>query len=96
MSIPVVSDADCRASYGISEISDHMLCAGLEEGGKDACQGDSGGPFVCDGLLHGLTSWGNGCARPTYYGVWTEVAYFSDWVASHAVWNWLMNKYEMY
>ena len=24
-----------------------MLCAGYEEGYKDACQGDSGGPLAC-------------------------------------------------
>ena len=26
---------------------DNMLCAGFEEGYKDACQGDSGGPLAC-------------------------------------------------
>merc|ERR1712240_557354 len=45
--VPVVSDDDCRGSYGQSEIADSMICAGLDAGGKDSCQGDSGGPFMC-------------------------------------------------
>ena len=44
--MPIVSDAECRQSYGTSEIADSMICAGLPEGGKDSCQGDSGGPFI--------------------------------------------------
>ncbi|XP_037799654.1 trypsin-1-like [Penaeus monodon] len=83
--VPIVDDDTCRQSYGVTEIADSMLCAGLPEGGKDACQGDSGGPFVCGGKLHGITSWGYGCARPNYPGVYTEVAYYRDWVDAHAV-----------
>ncbi|MBM0273869.1 serine protease [Streptococcus suis] len=76
--VPTVSDEECRVSY--TGIEDSMICAGFPEGGKDACQGDSGGPMVCQGYLSGIVSWGYGCARPNYPGVYTEVAYFRDWI----------------
>jgi hypothetical protein len=34
----VVSDDDCRASYGESDIADSMICGGFAAGGKDSCQ----------------------------------------------------------
>ena len=46
VTVPVVSDEDCRKAYGEAEVADSMICAGLPEGGKDSCQGDSGGPFI--------------------------------------------------
>nr|AOW41609.1 trypsin [Euphausia superba] len=85
VTVPVVTDEVCREAYSITQIGDGMICAGLDEGGKDSCQGDSGGPFVCDGVLHGVVSWGRGCAEPHYPGVYTEVAYYRDWIDAHAV-----------
>merc|ERR1712127_227613 len=83
VTVPVVSDDDCRGAYGQSDITDSMICAGLDQGGKDSCQGDSGGPFMCGDGLSGVVSWGYGCAEPGYPGVYTQVSYFIDWVNSH-------------
>lgn len=53
-----------------------MICAGFEEGGKDACQGDSGSPMVDKKTrkLHGIVSWAFGCAYPHVPGVYSNVA----------------------
>merc|ERR1711953_1035624 len=87
VTVPVVSDADCNESYSSSGygIADSMICAGLPEGGKDSCQGDSGGPFTCGESpetreLLGIVSWGIGCARAGYPGVYTEVSHFVEWI----------------
>ncbi|XP_050731409.1 trypsin-1-like [Eriocheir sinensis] len=84
VTVPTISDFDCFDAYE-DDVEDSMICAGLLNGGADACQGDSGGPMACDGLLTGIVSWGYGCARPDYPGVYAEVAYFKDWVEANAV-----------
>ncbi|CAK0827047.1 unnamed protein product [Prorocentrum cordatum] len=86
--VAIVSNPDCDAAYGNGMISDGMVCAqGLNSAGQvtDACQGDSGGPLVCGSgagayTLHGVTSWGYGCASAAYPGVWSRVNYVRDWL----------------
>ena len=74
--VPVVSRATCQAQYGTSSITNNMICAAETAGGQDSCQGDSGGPLVPTGskTLVGVVSFGNGCARRGYAGVYTRVS----------------------
>jgi len=79
--VPVVARSTCQSQYGASSITTAMFCAGVSGGGRDACQGDSGGPIVNPSRqLIGVVSWGNGCARPNYAGVYTRVGTFVSWI----------------
>jgi trypsin len=86
VTVPAVSDASCGTSYGSSFDAATMVCAG--ERGKDSCQGDSGGPlFAATGIGYvevGVVSWGIGCARKGYPGVYTELnnAGIRSWIQS--------------
>ncbi|KAI5742552.1 hypothetical protein M8J77_008531 [Diaphorina citri] len=89
--VPLTPKEECRRSYAVAGYSNYLnqcqVCTGTKQGGLDSCQGDSGGPLACplpDGryYLCGITSWGVGCARPDFYGVYTLVSCYSDWVKS--------------
>merc|ERR1712212_890488 len=79
--VPVIAQDVCEKAYASYGITRSMFCAGkMGVGGVDSCQGDSGGPVVkvVGGKFHvvGVVSWGIGCARPEYPGVYTRVARF--------------------
>ncbi|WP_020671337.1 S1 family peptidase [Amycolatopsis nigrescens] len=75
--VPVVGDDSCKASFPGYDKS-NMVCAGYDEGGKDACQGDSGGPLLVGDTVIGIVSYGEGCAVPNRPGVYTRVAAYTD------------------
>lgn len=86
VAVPLVTTATCNTSqaYG-GRINDSMICAGLRTGGKDSCQGDSGGPLIVKDeagkdYLAGVVSWGEGCARPNKYGVYSKVSAAVSWI----------------
>jgi len=83
VTVPFVTAEACSAAYPGS-ITDRMICAGFEEGGKDSCQGDSGGPLLIGSgaktALAGVVSWGEGCARPKKFGVYSKVSSVMEWI----------------
>ncbi|AOT07567.1 serine protease [Pseudoalteromonas luteoviolacea] len=82
--VPFITNTVCNgATHYNGLVSDTMICAGFDEGGKDACQGDSGGPLIVkqndEWIQLGIASWGNGCAQPNRPGVYTDVASLFYW-----------------
>ena len=82
--VPTVPDDTCAAEYkkaGVKLVASESICAGKR--GVDTCQGDSGGPMVGrdatgEWVQVGIVSWGLGCARDGYPGVYTQISTFRD------------------
>ncbi|GIE99084.1 S1 family peptidase [Paractinoplanes rishiriensis] len=82
--VPTVPDGQCVAEYEkahVKLVPRESICAG--KSGIDTCQGDSGGPMAGkdakgEWVQVGIVSWGLGCARPGYPGVYTQISTFRD------------------
>lgn len=84
--------ANCLSSsslYSAQQITQNMLCAEspMQDSLTDACYGDSGAGLTINNLekpyLLGIASWGVGCAKVGYPGVYTRVANYSDWINNY-------------
>ncbi|XP_053204820.1 serine protease filzig-like [Panonychus citri] len=86
--VPMIKYDKCQESYSEYnkevKIPESSLCAGFQEGGKDACFGDSGGPLMINmkgyWTLVGIVSNGIKCAQPKLPGVYTRVSYYLEWI----------------
>jgi hypothetical protein len=81
--VNAVSHDVCAQQYEYTLVIDEdtMLCAGSSAGGKDSCQGDSGGPIMDSrGNQVGITSFGEGCGRAEFPGVYSRVSGAIDWI----------------
>lgn len=90
--IPTVDHQKCAAAYEKQpypggRVTENMLCAGLEGGGKDSCKGDSGGALVFldnetqTWFVGGIVSWGSmNCGEANQYGVYTNVVNYIPWI----------------
>lgn len=84
--------ANCLSSsslYSAQQITQNMLCAEspMQDSLTDTCYGDSGAGLTINNLekpyLLGIASWGVGCAKVGYPGVYTRVTNYSDWINNY-------------
>lgn len=85
--LPILDNNSCRSFWGSTYRSQYQVCAGYKEGGRDTCQGDSGGPLSCQlangvWIQEGITSFGDGCAKPGRPGIYTKVSAYVPWIES--------------
>jgi len=91
--LPIISNSECNAIYGI--VGDGVVCIDTT-GGKGTCNGDSGGPLnmKCDVIDKdeaagqkwkqiGVVSFGasSGC-EVGYPAGFTRTEYYLDWICS--------------
>lgn len=88
--VPFIDDQQCGDAYGGDLVPAEEICAGnWDDGGVDTCQGDSGGPMfrrddAGEWVQVGIVSWGLGCARPQFPGVYTQTSTFAAEIAAAA------------
>ncbi|XP_006168218.1 transmembrane protease serine 12 isoform X2 [Tupaia chinensis] len=62
---------------------------GDENGAFDTCRGDSGGPLMCylpedkRFFVMGITSYGHGCGRKNFPGVYSGPFFYQKWLTDH-------------
>lgn len=90
--LPLVDRVTCSRAYSTLNVplSEKTICAGFSSGEYDSCKGDSGGPLffrpspvsnLAEGpILVGIVSGGHGCALPSYFGYYTDVAKYDWWL----------------
>lgn len=78
-SVSTVSYNTCKnkfkEEYPVSRL---VVCASAP--GRDACQGDSGGPLTFKGVQYGIVSYGIGCARKAFPGIYTNIRKQNAWI----------------
>ncbi|XP_032514935.2 phenoloxidase-activating enzyme 1-like [Danaus plexippus] len=86
LALPLFSKSRCVQKYRSlqAELTSGQLCAGGVFA-EDACRGDSGGPLMRkspSGIWQSIAivSFGNGCGRDGWPGVYTSVPSYLDWI----------------
>lgn len=86
--MPIYEKENCVQKYRTlgAELTNNQICAGGKFA-EDACRGDSGGPLMRaknNGVWESVAvvSFGYGCGRDGWPGVYTSTANYVNWIRS--------------
>ncbi|CAF3491714.1 unnamed protein product [Rotaria sp. Silwood1] len=89
--INVLPPINCRVYTDIHYDGSKQLCAAALDWSKDTCAGDSGGPLMYqeNGIwsIGGITSYGYGCSKRGFPGVYTRTGPYSTWIKTKMLGN---------
>ncbi|CAF2500175.1 unnamed protein product [Rotaria sp. Silwood2] len=89
--VNILPPINCRVYADIHYDGSKQLCAAALDWSKDTCAGDSGGPLMYqeNGIwsIGGITSYGYGCSKRGFPGVYTRTAPYSAWIKTKMLSN---------
>ncbi|KAM5255779.1 serine protease 58-like [Ctenodactylus gundi] len=86
VSVSVVPRKECKDGYPTYDIEDNMICVGIVPGRRLPCREVSAAPAVCDGVLHGVLSYADGCVLRADVGIYASIFHYLSWI-EHTIQN---------
>lgn len=84
--LPVFDFEICAKKYDTLDrtyiLTENMFCAGFDDDIRKTFKGDSGSPLVTldNGIMYGITSWGNSNKMSKFPRVFAKVSGVVDWI----------------
>ncbi|CAF0995229.1 unnamed protein product [Adineta ricciae] len=89
--VNVLSSINCRVYMSIHYDGSKQVCAAALDWSKDTCAGDSGGPLMYQEngawSIGGITSFGYGCSKRGFPGVYTRTVPYVSWIKQRMLSN---------
>uniref|UniRef100_A0A8C0DBX4 Serine protease 58 n=1 Tax=Balaenoptera musculus TaxID=9771 RepID=A0A8C0DBX4_BALMU len=79
VNISVISETEWREAYK-TYIRDSMMCVGIVPGRRLPCKEVTAAPAMCDGVLQGILTFGDGCVLRADVGIYTRIINYIPWI----------------
>ncbi|XP_006861325.1 PREDICTED: serine protease 58-like [Chrysochloris asiatica] len=80
VNITVVPKTQCQDTYRSYPIRESMLCLGIVPGRRLPCKEVTAAPAVCNGTLHGILAFADGCVLRADVGIYTRIFTYMSWI----------------
>ncbi|KAM6201837.1 serine protease 58-like [Rhynchocyon petersi] len=78
--VSVLPKAQCQGAYKTHHIQESMLCLGIVPGRRQPCKEVTSALAVCNGTLHGILAFADGCVLRADVGIYTRIFSYMSWI----------------